>query len=173
MKRFFTALAICLVAISFATLAPWTRAEPTAAEGQPVLSVELARREVRMLDDLYKTSVVLINDTFVEQGASAGDAAREIFAVMRKKGWHDARLIDATGKPMNKANVPTHAFEKAAIEKIKKGEAYVDEVVQEDGRKYLRAATVVPVVNNKCVVCHPGNKVGGVLGAVSYKIPVK
>jgi hypothetical protein len=164
---------VCLTAAGLATLASLAAAQKPAAESQPVLTVELARREVRMLDDLYKTSVVLINDTFVEQGASAGDAAREIFAVMRKKGWHDARLIDATGKPMNKDNVPKHDFEKKAIEKIKAGETYVDQVVEEAGQKYLRAATVVPVVNNKCVVCHPGNKVGGVLGAVSYKIPVK
>ena len=42
----------------------------------PALTAEQARREVRLLDDVYKTAVVLINDTFVEQGASAGDAAR-------------------------------------------------------------------------------------------------
>ena len=31
----------------------------------------------------------------------------------------------------------------------------------------------VPAINDKCVLCHPGNKVGAVLGAVSYKIPVE
>ena len=128
-----------------------------------------------MLDDVYKTAVVLINDTFVNDGngVSAGDAARELFSAIRKKGWHDARLIDATGEPLNPVNAPKLGFEKTAIEKILKGEAYYDEVVTEGDRKYLRAATVVPVVNAKCVSCHPGNKVGDVLGAISYKIPIR
>jgi hypothetical protein len=162
--------AFCLLCVwSVMVLARAESPDPSA----PALSVELARREVRMLDDVYKTAVVLINDTFVEDGASAGDVAREIFAAIRKKGWHDARLLDATGKPMNKDNVPMNAFEKRAIEQILKGEAYYDEVVEEQGRKYLRAATVVPVVNAKCIACHPGHKVGDVLGAIGYKIPVR
>jgi hypothetical protein len=28
------------------------------------------------------------------------------------------------------------------------------------------------VVNTKCIVCHPGWKVGEVIGAVSYKLPI-
>ena len=160
-----------IVIASSACLAPLAQAQDKPEP--PALTAEQVRREVRMLDDVYKTAVVLINDTFVEEGASAGDASRLLFAAVRKKGWHDARLVDATGKPMNKDNVPKTAFEKQAIEKILKGEAYCDEVVQEGNRKYLLAATVVPVVNAKCVVCHPGNKIGGVLGAISYKIPLK
>jgi hypothetical protein len=136
------------------------------------LSVDQARREVRLLDDLYKTAVVYINDVYVQDANSvaAGETARDLFAAMKKKGWHEARLVDATGSPLNDANVPQNDFEKAALSKIRSGEAYVDQVVSEEGRSYLRAATVVPVVNEKCVLCHPGNKVGGVLGAISYKI---
>ena len=149
-------------------------AQELAASG-PALSVEYARREVRLLDDLYKTAIVYINDVYVEDANSvaAGETARDLFAAMKAKGWHDARLVDATGKPLNEENVPQNAFEKAAVKKILGGETYFDEVVREDGRDYLRAATLVPAVNDKCVLCHPGNKVGDVLGVVSYKIPLK
>jgi hypothetical protein len=130
---------------------------------------------VRLLDDLYKTAIVYINDVYVEDANSvaAGETARDLFAAMKAKGWHDARLVDATGKPLNDENAPCDEFEKAAIKKILAGETYVDQVVSEKGGNYLRAATLVPAINDKCVLCHPGNKVGAVLGAVSYKIPVE
>ncbi len=134
-----------------------------------------ARREVRLLDDVYKTSIVLMNDTYVADASNtaAASVAREIFAAMKKKGWHEVRLVDGTGKPINPENAPANEFEKQAIAKILKGEKYVDAVVDEGGNKYLRAATVVPVVNARCIICHPGNKVGDVLGAISYKLPVE
>lgn len=149
-------------------------AEKTAsAEKNP--AVERARREVKMLDDLYKTTIVFITNTYVDSNkdVAAGEIARDVFAAMREKGWHDARLIDATGHPTNDENVPHEGFEKAAIKKILSGTSYVDDVVVEDGKQYLRAATVVPVVNEKCIACHPGYKVGDVLGAVSYKLLIE
>jgi hypothetical protein len=141
----------------------------------PVLTADQARREVRLIDDLYKIAIVYMNKTYVvdDSSVAAGEAARDIFAAMKKNGWHEARLVDATGEPINPDNAPQNEFEKQAIAKILKGEKYVDQVVQEDGKNYLRAATLVPVVDAKCVICHPGNKVGGVLGAISYKIPLK
>lgn len=143
-----------------------------AAPAQGTLTLEQARREIRLLDDLYKTAIVYMNEVYVEDANSvaAGETARDMFAAMREKGWHDARLVDATGEPVNDENVARDAFEKAAIEKIKTGEPYYDQVVTEGGHRYLRAATLVPAVNAKCVLCHPGNKVGDVLGAVSYKL---
>lgn len=136
------------------------------------LTVEQARREVRLLDDLYKTAIVYMNEVYVEDANSvaAGETARDMFAAMREKGWHDARLVDATGEPVNAENAPRDAFEKAALAKIAKGQAYYDQVVTEGGHRYLRAATLVPAVNEKCIICHPGKKVGDVLGAVSYKL---
>ena len=43
----------------------------------------------------------------------------EIFKEMKKKGWHDARLIDVSGKPKNKGNVATTDFEKKAVAAMK------------------------------------------------------
>ncbi len=64
------------------------------------LTAEQARREVQLLDDLYKTAVVYINDVYVTDANSvaAGETARDLFAAMKAKGWHDARLVDATGR---------------------------------------------------------------------------
>jgi hypothetical protein len=138
-------------------------------------AVERTRRQVKMLDDLYKTTIVFITNTYVKSDGdvAAGEIARDLFAAMREKGWHDARLIDATGHPTNDENAPRDGFEKAAVKKILAGETYVDEVTTEKGKPVLLAATVVPVVNEKCIMCHEGWKVGKTVGAVSYKLPIE
>jgi hypothetical protein len=167
---------VALVGVLTATLI-WSQRQRTAKamEDSADPAVARARALVRMLDDLYKTAVVLINDTYVDDRdtTSAGEVARSLFDVMRSKGWHDARLIDATGKPLNGSNKPNGEFETSAIKRILAGSAYYDAVVEEEGKLYLRAATVVPVVNDRCVMCHPGNKIGDVLGAVSYKLKIE
>jgi hypothetical protein len=138
-------------------------------------AVERTRRQVKMLDDLYKTTIVFITNTYVKSDGdvAAGEIARDLFAAMREKGWHDARLVDATGHPTNDENAPRDGFEKAAVKKILAGETYVEEVTTEKGKPVLLAATVVPVVNEKCIMCHEGWKVGKVVGAVSYKLPIE
>lgn len=137
-------------------------------------AIESARREVRLLDDVYKTAVVLMNDTYVqdESSTAAAEVARQIFGAMKEKGWHDARLIDATGKPLNEDNRPKGAFEERAVKALLAGETYLDEVVESGGKSYLQAVTLVPAVNQKCILCHPGHKVGDVLGGISYKLPI-
>lgn len=141
-------------------------------------AVERARKQVKMLDDLYKTAVVLITEHYVhkEDDVSAGSAARLLFKAMKEKGWHEARLIDATGQPYEEKNAPADEFEKSAIAKIKKGETFVDSVIEKDGKTYLRALTPVPVVMDKCVMCHAHYKnaaKGEAIGAVGYIVPVE
>src|SRR5262245_6003009 len=94
-----------------------SRAEELAGAKPTDKAIERARREVRMLDDLYKTAVVLINDHYVQDETSlaAGVAARALFAAMQEKGWHEAHLVDATGEAVNSDNNPRNDFEKAAI----------------------------------------------------------
>lgn len=176
LSRFFlaTGFALALTAASVALLrAPAARAADAPVKSDP--AVERARRQVKMLDDLYKTTIVFITNTYVDtkDDVAAGEIARDLFAAMREKGWHDARLVDASGHPTNDENKPRSNFEKAAVKKILAGETYVDEVSAENGKSYLLAATVVPVVNEKCMRCHPAyTKVGQVIGAVSYKLPI-
>ena len=95
-------------------------AEKPAAEEPAGLTLPQARREVRLLDDLYKSAIIYMNEVYVEDenSVAAGETARDLFAAMKEKGWHDARLVDATGEPVNDENRPADAFEKQAIAKI-------------------------------------------------------
>ena len=141
-------------------------------------AVERARKQVRMLDDLYKTAVVLITEHYVhkEDDVAAGTAARLLFGAMKEKGWHEARLIDATGEPYEEKNAPADEFEKSAIAQIKAGKAFVDTVIEKDGKPYLRALTPVPVVMEKCIMCHAHYKnaaKGQAIGAIGYIVPIE
>lgn len=141
-------------------------------------AIERARKQVRMLDDLYKTAVVLITEHYVhdEKGLAAGSAARLLFKAMKEKGWHEARLIDATGEPYEEKNAPADEFEKSAIAQLKAGKTFVDTVIEKDGKPYLRAATPVPVVMDKCILCHAHYKnveQGQPIGAIGYIVPIE
>lgn len=148
----------------------------TKAAADPAL--ERTRDQVRMLDDLYKNVVVFITDKYVHKDTdvSAGTAAVTLFSVMKKNGWHDIRLVDATNQPFEEKNSPKDAFEKAAVKAIKGGKTYHEEVVKIEGKPHLRAATPVPVVMKKCVMCHPHYadvKEGEAIGILSYIVPIK
>lgn len=141
-------------------------------------ATERARKQVRMLDDLYKTAVVLITKHYVntEQDLPAGSAAKALFAAMKDKGWHEVRLIDGTGQPVEETNEPKDDFEKGAIKQLKSGKDYVDEVTTLDGVRVLRAATAVPVVMEKCIMCHEhyrNAKPGEAVGALVYKLKIE
>ena len=149
-----------------------------AAEKVDNAALERTRKQVRMLDDLYKTAVVLITTHYVEEDSdlAAGEAALALFAAMKEKGWHEVRLLDASGEPINDDNSPKDSFEKSSVKKLKAGEAYVDKVVMKEGKPYLRAATPIPVVLEKCIMCHPNYKdvpEGQPIGVLGYTIPIE
>ena len=127
------------------------------------------------LDDLYKTVVVLITEHYVKDPTTlpAATASKALFAEMKKKGWHEVRLLGLTDKLFNPDNKPRYTFEQAAAKKLLAGEAGPEEVVEKGGKRYLQPATGVPVVMEQCLMCHPtwkGNK--GNIGALSYTVPV-
>ena len=141
-------------------------------------AVERTRKTVRMLDDLYKTAVVLITKHYVkdEDSLAAGSAAKALFSAMKEKGWHEVRLLDATGEPYSDENVAADAFEKSAIKRLLEGEAFVDKVEMQKGKPVLRAATPIPVVLDKCILCHENYrnvKKGTPIGALLYTLPVE
>jgi len=141
-------------------------------------AVERTRETVKMLDDIYKTAVVLITTHYVknEDDLPAGTAAKALFAAIEKKGWHKVRILDVSGEPYNDENVAQDDFDKAAVKQIKAGETFVEKVVYQSGKPYLRAATSIPVVLQKCTMCHENYKEakkGEAVGLLSYTVPVR
>jgi hypothetical protein len=156
-------------------------AEPTPQrEGNSpaTAAVERTRKTVRMLDDVYKTTVVLITDKYVndENDFPAGSAAIALFSAIEKTGSHGVRLLDVTGQPYDEKNVAKDEFEKQGVRQLQAGKDYFEQIIEKDGKPYLRAMTPVPVVMQKCVMCHPhyaDAKKGAAIGAISYTLPIE
>lgn len=156
-------------------------AEKEAKRQQAAVSAEAVartRKTVKMLDDIYKTAVVLITTHYVkdENDLPAGTAAKALFAAIEKKGWHQVKLLDVSGEPYNDENVAKDAFDKNAVKEIKSGKTFVEKVVSKGGKPYLRAATAIPVVLQKCTMCHENYKQakkGEAIGLLSYTVPIE
>ncbi len=133
-------------------------------------AVKRARQTVKILDEMYKTFIVLITDEYVKDETmfSALTVSKNVFEKMSTKGWYKARLIDATGDPHNPENTPGNKFERDAIEAFIDGKTFYDKVEKENGEYYYKAATSVSIVTNGCTICHPHNKHGDLLGGISY-----
>lgn len=178
MKRMNLLLGAATGAILFATTvqpAPMIQ----AAEGEKEdAALERTRDTVKMLDDIYKTTVVLITTHYVndEDDLPAGTAAIALFDAISKKGWHEVRLIDASGEPINDSNTAQDDFDQEAIKKLKAGQMWHEQVVEKEGKQYLRAATPVPVVMEKCIMCHENYrdvKKNEPIGALTYTVPIR
>lgn len=175
MKRALSLLLLAAGALAVAGLS--TRPMWAAAEKPADKDVERARKEVKMLDEIYKDTIVLITDKYVNgpKDYPAGRAAVVLFKQISKGGSHEVRLLDLSGEPNNPKNVPSDDFEEAGAKELKAGKDYYEQVVQKDGKSYLRAMTAVPVVMDKCVMCHENYKKvkkGEAIGAIGYSIPL-
>jgi hypothetical protein len=141
-------------------------------------AVQRARKTVLMLDDVYKTAIVLITDKYVKtkKDYPAGRAAVNWFKEISKKGWHEVRIIDVSGEPYNPNNVAKDDFDLEGVRQLKAGKPYYEKVVKKDGKSVLRAMTAVPVVMDKCIMCHANYKEAGkgaAIGALTYKVPIE
>ena len=180
MNRIRTRLIASFALTSVLLLAVFLQLAASADKGaQPKrAAVARTRKTVKMLDDVYKTAVVLITTHYVndEDDLSAGAAAKALFAAIKEKGWHEVQLLDVSGQPYNEENVARDAFDKGAAKQIKAGKTFVEQVVAKDGKAYLRAATSIPVVLKKCTMCHENYKSakkGEAIGMLSYTIPIE
>lgn len=143
-----------------------------AAESKPVtpakMSLAQARQTVSMLNDLYVNAVVITHSTYVKDRATPPAAlpARKVFAAMAQKGWPETRWLATTGRPFNPDANPKDQFERDAIAALKKGEARFERQVGGN----LRVATLVPLVDKSCQMCHTKDKVGDPIGGLSYTV---
>ncbi len=141
-------------------------------------AVDRARKNVKMLDDVYKTTVVLVTDKYVnsKKDFPAGRAAVALFKGISEKGWHEVRLIDASGEPYNERNVARDDFDREGVKQLKDGKGFYEKVEFKDGKPYLRAITPIPVVMDKCIMCHENYKKakkGEPIGALTYTMPIE
>ncbi len=149
-----------------------------AADGPADAAVERTRKQVKMLDGIYKNAIVLVTEHYVtdKDDLPAGQAFKKLFQAARDNKWHEVRLLDATGDPYEPENVAKSDFEKRAIKRLLAGESFVDEVIERDGKRYLQVATPIPVVMKKCVMCHEnynGVPEGKAIGALGYVVPIE
>ena len=84
-----------------------------SAEESGDAAVKRTRKQIKMLDGIYKNAIVLVTTHFVEEESDmpAGTAFKKLFEVAKKEGWHEVRLLDATGDPYDAENVAESKFE--------------------------------------------------------------
>ncbi len=178
MKRFWFAGAVAVPALFLLSLAM----QPANLQGADAKTDDAAlartRKVVQMLDNIYKQTIVLITDKYVntEEDYPAGSAAVVLFRNITESGSHEVRLIDATGMPYDEKNVAKDEFEKEGIKQLKAGKSLFEKVVEKDGKPHLRTLTPVPVVLKRCVMCHAhyaDAKQGEPIGAISYTIAIE
>lgn len=173
-----TRLALCvLAALAVAIVAGPLQSRPAAKQPDPK-AVARARKTVKMLDDIYKTAIVLITKKYVKtkEDFPAGAAAVRWFKAISDKGWPKVRIIDVSGQPYDSDNVAKDRFEKEAVRQLKAGKQYFEKIEQVKGKPVLRAATFIPVVLDRCVMCHPNYKdapKGAAIGALTYTVPIE
>lgn len=177
-RSFQRAVKVLLFSVVACAIAAPFAVQGTESKSETDSKVAHARKTVRMLDDIYKTAVVLITKTYVEDDSStpAIEAAMALWEAMESKGWHKARLVDVTGDPYNSDNVAQSEFEKRSLKLLSADRPYIDQVSEEDGKPILEVVTAVPVVMEKCTLCHDNYKnvkPGQVVGAISYRIPIE
>lgn len=177
MKLWKRQLGLTAAAMFLLAAALWSTGQ-SADKKEEDPAVARTRKTALMLDDLYKNAIVIVTTHYVDEKSdlAAGDAFQALFKAMKDKGWHEVRLLDATGQPYDDDNAPRKGFEQKAVDALMGGEKTYEAVVEKEGKRYLQFATPIPVVMDKCVMCHAHYSEvpkGGVIGALSYTVPVE
>ena len=143
-------------------------------DGAKDAALERTRYETRMLDDLYKNAIVLVTKHYVKSDSdlAAGEAFKLLFESMKASGWHEVRLLDGLGAPINDSNQPRDEFERSSMKEILAGKVSVEQVETKNGKRYLRTATTLPMVMDKCIMCHSNYKGQKIVGALGYTLPI-
>lgn len=159
-----------LIVLALGTMAAvGVRAAPETPPSGPI-RVPLAegRRMVRMMDDIYRTGVMTAHRMYVQEPGvpAAVTWGKQVIRQINGKGWPEARIFDATGRPLNPENRPADQFERDAIAELRKGAPTVERVREGE----LRYASGISVVEKSCLACHVRSREGDLLGGVSYRL---
>lgn len=167
-RKFLSGVVLSALIVGAAGTFPAWSAGSESAPKPVKMSLTQARQSVDMLNDLYVNAVVITHSTYVKDRATtpAATPARRVFEAMAKKGWPETRWIATTGRPFNPDANPKDQFEKDAIVALNKGQARFERV---EGDR-LRVATLVPLVDKSCQMCHTKDKVGDPIGGLSYTV---
>jgi len=170
-----------IIALAFSSMQhhflPTARAEDATVDPDED-AVNRSRKMVKTLDNIFKQTIVLVTDKYVHSvgDSAAGSAAVLLFTNISYSGTTKLSLIYATGDPYESDNVAQYQFEREGVKRLKAGAALHEQVVTQDGKPYLRALTPVPVVMEKCIMCHAHYedvKQGDPIGAISYTVPIE
>ena len=168
---------LLLGCISLSGFVIWRCAEgkdPQTSQIEKDRNLRSARRETKMLDTLYKTAIVSVTQTYVvdDSSTAAITTFQPVLKAMKDGKWHEVRLVDGLGEPINPDNSPKDAFEKRAIKEMLAGKESIDSVEQIDGKDVLRTMTILPMALDKCVLCHENYRGKKIVGGVSFQVPL-
>lgn len=160
------ALAASVLRAAAVSAAPKTAA-PVKAEA---VSLAEGRRQVRMMDDIYKAAVISTHKMYVQDPGTPAAViwAKQVIKQLEGKGWPESRLFASHDRPLNPENAIADDFERAAAVAFKSGKTSFEQVKGGE----LRYATDIRIIDRKCVMCHVRNKEGDLLGGVAYRIKV-
>jgi len=127
-----------------------------------------ARRLVSLMDDIYRHGVLTTHSMYVQGPgvASAVTWGKQVMKQVEARGWPEARVFDATGRPLNPENKPLNGFERDAVQAMLKGRVSLEKVEP----KVLRYATAIRAVDKSCLSCHVRSKQDDLLGGLSYQV---
>jgi hypothetical protein len=173
---FLAAVSLCVLPIAADEQEATAKVGDGGGDAHDAFAVQSAKKQAKMLDTLYKSAIVLITENYIdgEESLAAGDAFQALFKTMKDNGFHEVRLLDATGDAYDSDNKPRTEFEKKAVKALLAGDQIYEQIVVEGDARYLLSATPIPVVMDKCVMCHPHYEgVKGPIGALGLKIPLE
>ncbi len=144
---------------------------PVRSEGAAVavtrVSLDEARRQVRMMNDIYLAGVMTTHRMYVQEPGvpSAVAWGKQVIRQVTSHGWPEARIFSTTDRPLNPENELAGAFEQAAVSAFKRGEASLERVEGET----LRFAVPIKISEKSCLSCHVRDKIGDLIGGVAYR----
>lgn len=161
-------IAACLITGLLVVTAAGVRSDPAPAAPKPQpLSLEEARRTVRLMNDIYVTGVLTAHKMYAHEPGSAAAIAwgKQVIKEVNGKGWPKARVFAFTDKMLNPENQVADDFEKQAAAAFGKGQPTFEQVTPGS----YRYATPIRLAAESCLTCHVRNKLGDLVGGVSYE----